>query len=45
MLDYYFNGANSGALRRTENNGQFSGDEYFLKIKKCYSPWNLELLI
>ena len=42
LLNYYLNGANSGALRRTENNIQFSEDEYILKIRNGYSPWNLE---
>lgn len=42
LINYYLNGANMGALRRTEKELDFSIDEYFLKIKAGYKPWQLQ---
>ncbi|KKK46261.1 hypothetical protein LCGC14_0934130 [marine sediment metagenome] len=41
LLNYYENGANLGALRKAENDLDFSFDKYLLKIKGCYSPWKI----
>jgi len=43
FIDYYMNGANMGALRRTEKELDFSIDEYLLKIKTGYRPWQLKI--
>ena len=42
LINYYLNGANFGALRRTEKELNFSLDEYLLKIKGCYTPWKFD---
>ena len=39
LINYYLNGANFGSLRRTQKELNFSIDDYFLKIKGCYTPW------
>jgi len=39
LLQYYFNGANMGALRRAEKDLNFSIDDYFQKVKDGYKPW------
>ncbi len=41
LLSYYYNGANFGALQKTENDLQFSLNDYLLKIRDCYSPWKI----
>lgn len=40
LINYYKNGSNFGALRRAENNMNFTINDYLLEIKNCYSPWN-----
>lgn len=42
LIEYYKNGANFGALRRTQSTLNFSIDDYLLKIKDCYTPWVLK---
>ncbi|TFG01979.1 MAG: radical SAM protein [Promethearchaeota archaeon] len=39
LINYYLNGANFGSLRRTQKELNFSIEDYFLKIKGCYTPW------
>lgn len=39
LLNYYYNGANYSSLTKAELLTNLSIDEYFLKIKGCYSPW------
>ncbi len=39
LLQYYFNGANMGALRRAEKDLNFSIDNYFQKVQDGYKPW------
>ena len=39
LLQYYFNGANMGALRRAEKDLNFSIDSYFQKVQDGYKPW------
>lgn len=41
LLTYYRNGANFGALKRAEKDLGFSLDDYLLKIRECYSPWQI----
>ena len=41
LLNYYENGATLGALRKAENDLDFSLDKYLLKIRGCYSPWKI----
>ncbi len=41
LINYYQNGANFGALRKSEKIINFSINDYFLKVKNCYSPWLL----
>ncbi|KKM24058.1 hypothetical protein LCGC14_1608950 [marine sediment metagenome] len=43
LLNYYYNGANFGALQKAEKDMKFSMTEYLLKIKECYSPWTMYL--
>ncbi|GAI69601.1 unnamed protein product, partial [marine sediment metagenome] len=39
LLEYYFNGANMGSLRRAEKDLNFSIDSYFQKVHDGYKPW------
>ena len=39
LLQYYYNGANMGALRRVEKDLNFSIDDYFQKVQDGYKPW------
>ncbi|MFX1418044.1 MAG: B12-binding domain-containing radical SAM protein [Promethearchaeota archaeon] len=39
LLRYYSYGATLGALKKTENELNFSLNQYLLKIKECYTPW------
>ncbi len=39
LLQYYFNGANMGSLRRAEKDLNFSIDNYFQKVQDGYKPW------
>ncbi len=41
LIKYYQNGANYSALRKAEGQTNLSIDEYLLKIKDCYSPWDI----
>ncbi len=41
LLNYYKEGASHGSLRRSEKTLKYSIDEYFKKIKSCYSPWKI----
>ena len=41
LINYYKNGANFGSLRKAEKEFNYSFNNYFLKIKNCYSPWKL----
>ncbi|MFX0076340.1 MAG: B12-binding domain-containing radical SAM protein [Candidatus Hermodarchaeota archaeon] len=41
LLTYYHYGANMGAMRRTENELNFSIDEYFKKVQAGYKPWKI----
>ncbi|MBD3256100.1 MAG: radical SAM protein [Candidatus Lokiarchaeota archaeon] len=43
LTGYYSAGANFGSLRRELNDRTFSLDEYYDKIKSCYSPWKLNV--
>lgn len=43
LLNYYFNGANFSALQKSEKEMGFTLDEYLLKIRNCYNPWNVYL--
>ncbi|MFX1276318.1 MAG: B12-binding domain-containing radical SAM protein [Promethearchaeota archaeon] len=40
LKSYYSNGAHFGALRRAQNELKFDINEYFMKIKSGYHPWN-----
>ncbi len=40
LINYYYDGANFNSLNNAENKLNFSLDEYLLKIRNCYSPWN-----
>lgn len=42
LLKYYNYGANFGALKKVENELYFSLNNYLLKVKDCYSPWDLD---
>ncbi len=39
ILNYYFKGATPSALKRAENELDFSLNDYLLRIKECYTPW------
>lgn len=39
---YYINGATHGAMRRAEEEVNFSINEYFLKIQQQYTPWSFQ---
>lgn len=42
LLSYYYqHGANFGALRRAEKKLNISIDDYLMKVKNGYKPWNL----
>ncbi|MFW9876553.1 MAG: radical SAM protein, partial [Candidatus Thorarchaeota archaeon] len=41
LINYYQNGANFGALKKSEKILQFSFDDYLLRIKSGYSPWKI----
>jgi rubrerythrin len=40
LLKYYQNGANYSAIRKAEGQINLSIDEYLLKVKEGYSPWD-----
>ncbi|MHA2039686.1 MAG: B12-binding domain-containing radical SAM protein [Promethearchaeota archaeon] len=40
LLKYYQNGANYSAIRKAEGQLNLSIDEYLLKVKEGYSPWD-----
>jgi len=41
LTNYYFEGANFGALRKAEKMCYFTIEDYFQKIKAGYHPWKL----
>ena len=41
LLAYYHNGANMGAMRRTEKELNFSVDKYFKRIQAGFKPWKI----
>ncbi len=41
LNNYYFYGANFGALRKVQNDMRFDMNEYFSKIQSGYHPWNI----
>jgi radical SAM superfamily enzyme YgiQ (UPF0313 family) len=41
LINYYLNGANFGALRKVQNEMNFSMNDYLFQIKECYSPWRI----
>ncbi|MFX1389339.1 MAG: B12-binding domain-containing radical SAM protein [Promethearchaeota archaeon] len=41
LLKTYLNGATFTSLQKAEKELDFSFDNYLLKIRNCYSPWNL----
>ena len=41
LKNYYYEGANFGALRKVEKLEDFTMNDYFIKIKKGYTPWKL----
>ena len=41
LIRYYYNGANFGGLRRSEKETDISINDYFLKVKECYSFWKI----
>ncbi len=42
LIQYYRQGATFGALKQVLNRENFSLNEYFLKVKGCYSPWEFD---
>ncbi len=43
ILSYYFKGGDFSALQKSEKEMGFNLDEYLLKIRNCYNPWNVYL--
>jgi len=43
LLSYYYNGGNFSALQKSEKEIGFNLDDYLLKIRNCYNPWNVYL--
>ncbi|MFX1549864.1 MAG: B12-binding domain-containing radical SAM protein [Promethearchaeota archaeon] len=41
LLDYYKKGATPSSIDKTEKEMNFSTNDYLMKIKKCYTPWNI----
>ncbi|MFW9772281.1 MAG: B12-binding domain-containing radical SAM protein [Candidatus Thorarchaeota archaeon] len=41
LIKHYYYGATPGALRRAEKELKLSIDDYLLKIKSGYKPWNI----
>jgi radical SAM superfamily enzyme YgiQ (UPF0313 family) len=39
LLNYYSKGGTFAAIQKAQNELNFTMNEYFLKIKECYSPW------
>ena len=41
LRNYYSNGANFGSLRKAQKETGIDINEYFMKIKTGYHPWNI----
>jgi radical SAM superfamily enzyme YgiQ (UPF0313 family) len=41
LLEYYFNGATFGALKKAEKDFDIYIDDYFLKVQNGYVPWKI----